>query len=119
MDKEGREIRDTPENYAALVLPILAECAAQFANLDAILLDRHFSRRGDQDVMSRLLRAGLKQAIQIRHMDSLQDSRIDLADFVAGAVAFARTRGDTAYEDLIRDKIKAYKVVRWSEKEKW
>lgn len=119
VNKDGVGIKDTPENYAMLANLILPECVKDFPNLDHILFDRHFSRRVEQEAMARLIRSALKREVEISHVDSLQDARVDLADFVAGAVAFARSRGDTTYEDLIHGKRIVNKVVRWVEKEKW
>ncbi len=117
--KDGVSVEDTPENYASLVNAILPECISWFPNLKRILFDRHFSRQTDQTKLSDFVLAKLEAEIVIEHVDSLQDARIDLADFVAGAVVYARLHGDTTYEDLIRSKIGVYKVVRWVDKEKW
>lgn len=117
--KDSVGIKDTPNNYATLASLVLVDCVNAFPNLDRIVLDRHFSRPADQETTSRVIRVRLRREVIIEQVDSLQDPRIDLADFVAGAVNFARTHGDTTYEDLIRGKIAEYKVARWSEKRKW
>lgn len=117
--KEGVSIQDTPENYAAIVSAILPDCIARFPTLGRILLDRHFSSKPDQAKVKRLIQLPIDHAIQIEFVDSQQDSRIDLADFVAGAVAFAHKWDDTEFEDLIQGKVASYKIARWSKKEKW
>lgn len=117
--KAGTSIEDTPRNFAHIVSAILPECVERFRNLNRVLIDRHFSRTADQATTNRFVLARLGREIEIEHVDSLQDTRIDLADFVAGAVAYAQIHGDTTYEDLLRDKIAVYKKVSWKEKEKW
>jgi hypothetical protein len=119
VNKRGVKIADSPKNYGELLCGILPDCLARFPQIDQILIDRHFSKQIDQDVTTRWILETLGQEIAIEHLDSRQDARIDLADFVAGAIAHTRLHQDATYEDLIRAKIAVYKVVDWKEKEKW
>ncbi len=119
VDKEGLTIPDTPGNHALLMKQILPYCLERFPHLRRVFLDNHFARAGDEGVRSQLIESEFDETIQVLAIDSMQDSRINLADFVAGAVAFAHKHDDTRYEELIRSKIAVYRVVRWNEKEKW
>lgn len=117
--KDGASIQDVPENYAAMVNAILPDCIASFPTLRRILIDRHFSAKADQVKLTQFIKQPGERAIRIEYVDSQQDSRIDLADFVAGAVAYAHRHDDTTFEDLVRGKVKSYRIARWARKEKW
>lgn len=115
VDKQGLTIPDTPSNHALLMKQVLPYCLERFPHLRRILLDNHFARAMDERVRSELIEADFDETIQVLAIDSLKESRINLADFVAGAVAFAHKHDDTRYEELIRGKIAVYRVVRWNE----
>ncbi|MBI4671810.1 MAG: DUF3800 domain-containing protein [Chloroflexi bacterium] len=119
VDKKGFTIPDTPSNHAMLMRQILPYCLERFPHLRRVFLDSHFAREVDERVRSQLIEADFDETIQVLAIDSMKESRINLADFVAGAVAFAHKHDDARYEELIRSKIAMYRVVRWDEKEKW
>lgn len=118
VDKQGRVIEDSPVNYARMMVWMLSDCIEWIPTLTEVVLDRRFTGNDQEDALA-MIRAQMGEEIAIRAMDSLSEPRIDLADFVAGAVAYAQKHQDASYEDLVRSKIALYQVVKWTEKEKW
>lgn len=55
----------------------------------------------------------------IRHLDSKSDSRLQVADYVAGSVSAKFTRGESKYYDMIKNKISHKKKWDWNNKINW
>ncbi len=55
----------------------------------------------------------------ILHLDSQSDSRLQVADYVAGAVSAKFTRGNSKYYDIIKNKISHKKAWDWNHKINW
>jgi hypothetical protein len=118
VEKGGKSIEDTPTNYARLLREILPKCVKAIPDLDAIVLDHHFHSRAEEEFTA-LLRTFLPHSVRIQHADSLQDSRVDLADFVAGAVNQYERLRDSTYIELVRSRIILYESRHWKEIKKW
>lgn len=114
LDKEGRNVNDTPQNYALLVA-LVVKSALKRIELDGILIDRHYNQVYKQrELTSELVRLCGKE-ISVKHVDSLTDSRVDLADFVAGAILKSVRDKEDRFKNLIRSKILSLKIVKWRE----
>lgn len=55
----------------------------------------------------------------IRHLDSKFDSRLQVADYVAGSVSAKFTRGESKYYDVIKNKIRHKMKWDWNNKINW
>lgn len=55
----------------------------------------------------------------IKHLDSKSDSRLQVADYVAGSVSTKFTRGKSKYYDMIKNKISHKKKWDWHDKINW
>lgn len=119
VDKAGSVISDTPNNYATLIEQVVPYCLERFPRLRRVFIDRHFTRSTDEAVLRKRIESQFDEMVDLRFVNSSQETRIDLADFVAGAVAYTQRFDDTRYEELIRSEIAVYRVLRWKEKEKW
>lgn len=111
VDKEGRGILDTPENYGLMFCELMQECLAYYPDLE-MNVDVHFSTRAQRDAFDQFVFSRLGPIRRLVHMDSQQDGVIQLADFVAGAVR-CQFEGRGEFVDLIERQIVAGKVVKW------
>ncbi len=115
VDKQGRKIRDNPENYALLLSKVLRKPLSENRKLEHILIDRHFTYVTQREKFDDLLRKKLKQAVFIEHLDSQQNSVISLADFAAGAIRHAYAHDDNSFRRIIDDLIVEEKFITWKQ----
>lgn len=114
LDKERRKVEDTPENYGLLIFMLLKQVFRKEV-VNKIVIDRHFNQAEKrQELTDRLINL-LGKEVEISHVDSLIDSRVDLADFVAGAVLKSARDGIDHFQDLIKPNITSFKVSKWKE----
>ncbi len=114
VDKQGRRIEDSPENYAVLVCELLALCWEYYPN-QSVALDRHFTTpaqfaRVNTFVYRHWPATG---TLNLIHVDSQRSSLVQLADFVAGA-AYDRYNGRDDSLHILGDKIANVKVAAWA-----
>ena len=113
VDKEGKAVQDTPENYGLMLSELVRECLAYYPDL-ALMTDVHFSNPAQRETFNQIVLSRTKLTRQPTHLESQQDSIIQLADFVAGAVRQQFT-GTKKWAELIEGKVVVGKVVKWRE----
>jgi len=86
VDKKGRKIIDSPENYGLLVADVMNEINFWYKNekIDFIV-DRHFYRKVDQIKFQKILKKQVNKDMKIKQVDSRQNPLVNIADMVAGA----------------------------------
>lgn len=114
VDKMGRKIADTPQNYGKLIEHLIKK-VKQKENLKEVHLDKHFGNKNDTDKLQSLLESRLNRDLDIRQINSMQDSRIDLADFVAGAILRKYRGSDLIFYKIIKPKIIKEEIKKWNE----
>lgn len=117
VEKMGRKILDTPENYAALCLLLLNDILSFTSNIREFVFDRHFSRRADTERFNSMIRKFIGDVL-IEHVDSIQDKRVNIADMIAGAVLAKEAGRDSRFYKVIESKIISHKRVNWREVKK-
>ena len=120
VNKEGRRLEDSPENYAILVCELLSLCWDTFPNV-ALSVDRHFTSPEQIAAVNTFIYRQWPAAgvLSITHVDSQRSPLVQLADFVAGCVYSGRQQQDEAFR-LIEGKISAASVEQWPHiKERW
>lgn len=118
LDKERRKVKDTPENYGLLVFTLLKQVFKKEI-VDKIVIDRHFNQAEKRQELTEQLFTLCSRDIEITQVDSLADSRVDLADFVAGAVLKNARDGINYFQNLISPKITSFKMIKWRQLKKW
>ena len=116
VDKEGKAIPDTPENYALMVSELLQECLSYYPDLE-VTLDVHFGSPTQRERLNDVLMERLTLVKKPVQLDSQMDAVIQVADFVAGAVLSQHT-GKGYLVALFADRVVVGKVVRWRQLEK-
>jgi len=111
VDKEGKAIPDTPENYGLMVSELLQECLVYCPDLE-VTLDVHFGSPTQREWLNEVLMERLTLVKKPVQLDSQIDAVIQVADFVAGAVLSQHT-GKGHLVDLFADKVVVGKVVKW------
>lgn len=113
VDKMGRKIADTASNYFKL-LKLLIEIVLKQEDINQIKLDRHFRKGVKLMELDKKLATAFKD-VEILQVDSLTDSRIDLADFIAGAMLRKYNKYDNQFACIFADQIKVERMVKWNE----
>lgn len=119
VEKMGRKIADTPENYAALCLLLLTDVLSISQNIKELVFDRHFSRNTDTETFNSIIRKLVGRNMLIKHVKSEQDKRINVADMVAGAMLAKETGKNYRFYKAIKSKIASRKRVNWREVKKY
>jgi len=111
--KEGRRIKDTPENYAILVCETLRLCWDAYPNM-ALSLDRHFTSPVQVAAVNTFIHRQwpVQGVLSITHVDSQHNPLVQLADFVAGSVYNWHKEQDETYR-LIEGRVGAALVEEW------
>ncbi len=112
VDKIGRKIPDTPENYGKLIKRLILVLIKK-EHPKQVYFDKHFSSKSDTEKFETLLNL-ISQQIQFKQVDSLADPRIDLADFIAGAALRKYRANDNTFYNIILSKVIWEKVESWN-----
>lgn len=118
VDKMGRKIADTPENYAALCWLLLSDVLSFTTDIKGLVFDRHFSRSIDMDKFNTIIRKLLGGGMPIHHVDSARDKRVTVADMVAGAILAKEAGKDKRFYKVLEGMITSSKRVNWKEVKK-
>lgn len=113
VDKQGRRIKDTPENYALLASILLRKIHLSFPNAVHITIDRHFTWVSQREKFNDLLQKMLGKNLFIEHLDSQQNTIVSLPDFVAGAFRVKHARNEATFADIIEPLVKAEIRTTW------
>ena len=117
VDKKGQVIADNPENFALLSSLLLKDCLSFYEKdqIEEIIFDRHFHKLKDQNVFNSLLSELLDRKFTLKHIDSLEDPLVNIADMVAGSfLAYVRQKNQ-GFHHLISDKIITENRLNWKE----
>lgn len=112
VNKMGRKIKDNPENYGKLVKS-LATTLIKKENPREIYIDKHFGIKSDSEKLQSFLDT-INGQVKFKQVDSVVDSRIDLADFIAGATLRKLRTKDKTFYNIILSKIVWEKTKDWN-----
>lgn len=112
VDKMGRKILDTPENYGKLI-KYLIQIILKQEKPKEIFLDKHFGNKNDSKKLQLILES-INDLVKFLQVDSISDTRIDLADFIAGAVLKKYRTKDKVFYQIISSKIICETVIEWN-----
>ena len=104
VDKEGRQVKDNPENYGL----ILKALTAHFPEGEHVqfMVDRKFTREREVVKLKKLVADP-----RVVFVDSKRDPFVQLADFVAGAANHYFNFGNKSYFEIIKAKTEIKKVL--------
>jgi len=118
VDKKGRKITDSPENFVVLISDLANEINLWYKpDKLNIILDRHFSRKIDENKFNEFLKQKVNRGLkyQIKHIDSQQNFLVNIADMAAGAVLWKYSGKDLQFYNLIKENIVIEKIINWPE----
>ncbi len=116
VEKNGQSISDSPENMAVLAYILLRECLLFYEDtIKEFVFDRHFHKVADRERFDRLILDLLKIEVKIKHLDSIENAEINIADMAAGSVLWKYTGRDDNFYKIIKSRIIVEKVVNWKE----
>jgi len=118
IDKKGRKISDTPENFALLAGELISEINLWNRERSLkIIIDRHFFKKDDERNFNKFLEKNIKRNVSfsIQHIDSQQNFIVNLADFAAGAILAKYNKNNFQFYDIIKESILLEKIINWPE----
>lgn len=118
VEKMGRKIIDTPQNYAALCYSLLIDVLSFSPNIKELIFDRHFSNNIDIKTFNLIIKKLIGEDIIITHVDSIKDKRVNIADMIAGAVLANETGKATKFYKMFENKVTSSKRINWKEVKK-
>lgn len=120
LEKNGKKIPDSPENFAIACALVLRDCLDYYQNsVKSIIFDRHFHNQLDREKFDSVLKKLIGENLSISHADSLKEPAVNTADMIAGSLLWKRTGKDDQFYKIIKNKIVEEKVVNWKEAKKW
>lgn len=116
VEKMGRVIADTPENFAVLSGLLLVDVFAFYPKVSEIIFDRHFHKEKEIKVFNEVLANFLERTLpKISHVDSKQNKNVNVADMVAGAVLAKESGKDKHFYEMFKDLIISELRLNWPE----
>ncbi|MBU0569494.1 DUF3800 domain-containing protein [Patescibacteria group bacterium] len=116
VEKYGRKIADTPKNFALLCWLLLEDCFLYYTKSKTkLIFDRHFHLSKDQTEFNLILSKLLGKKLDITHVDSQIDQRVNTADMIAGSILWLKTGKDAKFYELVKDRMISEKTVNWKE----
>ena len=83
--KGAQIIPHTPENYGILLCELLRMCGAEHEHVAELVVDMPFNTLQQRARLTAIVRDTLDLDVEPRYVDSVQNSYVQLADFVVGA----------------------------------
>jgi len=114
VEKEGRSVADTPENFALLCWLLLEECQLfHHEKIGEVIFDRHFHQTKDRVKFDHTLNQLLRKSLTFTHEDSQKISQINTADMVAGSYLWYKKGKADKFYKIIKNLIVSEKTVTW------
>lgn len=114
VEKMGRKISDTPTHFAILCWLLLKDVISFYSKIEEIIFDKHFHKDKDLEEFNIFLKKHLGN-LTIKHVDSKKDTRITIADMIAGAILTKETKKDDKFYRLFKKQIISERKINWPE----
>ncbi len=121
IEKEGRKVKDTPQNYGLIVGYAVNNYFKHFQTELNLTVDKKYTALYERAAFEQTLRQSVQglrpnqKLSRITHGESHHNHLIQLADFIAGAANQKYNRGDPGYLDLVKEKIIIERKIIWRE----
>ncbi len=115
VEKEGRSIADTPDNFALLCWLLLEDCQLFHRNtIKEVIFDRHFHQPKDRKIFDQALHQLLnRKGPTFIHENSQKVPQINTADMVAGSYLCLKKGKTDKFYKIIKDKTVSEKTITW------
>ena len=116
VDKMGRKIPDSPRHFALLCWLLLTEVLNFYPGIREVIFDRHFHREKDIEEFNQVLGELLGSNMPtVKHVDSSENRKVNVADMVAGAVLAKETGREDRFYNVIKGRIICEARINWPE----
>lgn len=118
IDKTGRRIPDTPENYG-IVVGFAVSGALKRHPVIILTVDKKYTKPQDQEEVEKTTlkvvgKVSKKGVLQFKeHADSKSNSILQIADFIAGAISYKYNLKDNTYSKIIGNLIEQEELESW------
>ena len=113
VDKQGRKIQDSPDNYSFLISTLLNKVFAKYPTVSHIIIDRHFTWVTQREKFNDLVQKELKKQLFLEHLDSQQNTIVSLPDFIAGSERIAHSKNEPKYVQIINKQVEKRIITTW------
>lgn len=120
INKACRRIPDTPENYGVVVGFAVSEALKKYPVI-VLTVDKKYTKPQDQEEVEKTTlkvvgKVSQKGVLQFKeHADSKNNSILQMADFIAGAISYKYNFKNDTYSKIIEDLIEQEKLDSWPE----
>ena len=118
LEKPQKIIANSPENYARTLWPVLKIILARNPNT-VFAFDKRFSKVSEREQVLQILESWAGRTLRFEQLNSQQNPRIQIADFVAGAALAKYQREEDSYLALVEELIVEEFWLEWDEMKKW
>jgi len=118
VDKKGRQIIDSPENFATISWLLIEDVLNFCPNITGIIFDKHFTPDIKTEEFNTILSDLLNIKVSIRHVDSKLNEGVNVADMVAGATLARETGKGNQFYSIIANEVISIKQLNWPEAKK-
>lgn len=116
VDKMGRKIEDTPENFAIICGLLLQSVLSFYSEINEIIFDRHFNKEEDIEKFNKVLEEFFNKKLpRINHVVSQKNRLVNVADMIAGAVLAKETGKDLRFYKIFEKSVVAELRLNWPE----
>lgn len=118
VDKKGRRVADTPENYGIVIGFSIVE-VLKFYKTIILTVDKKFTNPKNQAEIEKIAlkvvaRKAKKGILDFKtHAESHKSSLLQIADFIAGAIQYKYNLNNAVYWSMIKHLIIEEKVADW------
>lgn len=119
LDKKGRQIIDTPENYGSVVGELLQGFLPSDNDIN-LIIDKKYTKPADRETFDKTVKWLVSPwvsttKISINHLSGSQENLLQVADFIAGAVLQSLAFNKSKYLQIIRPAIRKWRLIEWTE----
>ena len=117
VEKMGRKIPDTPKHFALLCWLLLTDVFNFYPDIvEKAVFDKHFHKKEDIEVFNKVLKNLVGRKLPpIKHVDSEEDRKVNVADMVAGAVLAREAGKGRRFYEIFKEQVISETRINWPE----
>ncbi len=119
LDKEGRQVEDSPDNYGIIVGELVRRVISSVGKgRIGLILDKKYTKPRDRNRLEEFVRFTLGEEeieLQIDHLGGEEENLLQVADFIAGAFLKHYAFNEPKYYEIFSDTVSSDVTVKWTD----